>query len=389
MFNRVRQLTKKGRTMKQKQSKQRTNKYIRRTAASLAVILVLVVAVSQMPFAWAQSLQEQIDQLSRQNSDTQGQVSVLEDQAVDFNDKISKLQQEINGLQEQINQSVAQIDATQAKINEAEVELAKQRQLLGQNIRAMYVEGDVSTLEMLASSQDLSDFVDKQQYRNSVKDKIKATLDKVNELKHQLNAEKEILEAQKKDQETRQARLNGQRAEQDRLLSLNESQRNELNGQIKNNSAKIAELRKQQAAENAKLFGGSVPQGIPGGGGYPGAWAFAPIDSIIDTWGMYNRECVSYTAWKVWSSGRYMPYWGGIGNANQWDDNARAAGIPVDTNPRVGDVAIKNAGFYGHAMYVEHVYGDGTIYISQYNAAWDGNYSEARISTAGLVFIHF
>lgn len=369
-----------------------TNKkltYIKRSAAAFTAVAILVFSVLHMPFAWAVSLQEQIDQLSQQNGQTREQVDVLEDQAVDFNDKISKLQQEINGLQAQINDSVAQIQTTQVKIDEAETELAKQKKLLGENIRAMYVEGDISTLEMLASSQDLSDFVDKEQYRNSVKDKIKSTLDKVNELKNQLKAEKETLEAQKKDQETRQARVNGQRAEQDRLLSLNESQRGELNSQIKNNSSKIAELRKQQAAENAKLFGGSVPQGIPGGGGYPGAWAFAPIDSIIDTWGMYNRECVSYTAWKVWSSGRYMPYWGGIGNANQWDDNARAAGIPVDTNPRVGDVAIKNAGFYGHAMYVEHVYGDGTIYISQYNAGWDGNYSEARISAAGLVFIHF
>ena len=108
-----------------------------------------------------------------------------------------------------------------------------------------------------------------------------------------------------------------------------------------------------------------------------------------DNWGMYNRECVSYTAFRVAASGRHMPYWGGSGNANQWDDNARAAGIPVDGNPRVGDVAISNAGYYGHAMYVEAVHGDGTISISQYNADWRGTYSTNRISIGSLVFIHF
>jgi peptidoglycan DL-endopeptidase CwlO len=112
-------------------------------------------------------------------------------------------------------------------------------------------------------------------------------------------------------------------------------------------------------------------------------------NTSADPWGMYKRQCVSYTAWKVWKSGRYLPFWGGYGNANQWDDNARQAGIPVDGNPRVGDVAVSNSGYYGHVMYVEAVYGDGTIYVSQYNANWGGTYSEARVSIGSLVFIHF
>jgi surface antigen len=109
---------------------------------------------------------------------------------------------------------------------------------------------------------------------------------------------------------------------------------------------------------------------------------------------MYNRECVSYTAWKVYESGHYMPYWGGRGNANEWDDNARAAGMRVDHDPN-GDavVAIKNAGTYGHAMWVESVNANGTINISQYNAnsiTDPGKFSRAyNVSTSGLVFIHF
>jgi surface antigen len=78
------------------------------------------------------------------------------------------------------------------------------------------------------------------------------------------------------------------------------------------------------------------------------------------------------------------------GNANQWDDNARAEGIPVDTSPRQGDVAIKNSQPYGHAMYVDSVNGDGTINISQYNANLQGTFSRVyNLSPSGLVFIHF
>ncbi len=40
-------------------------------------------------------------------------------------------------------------------------------------------------------------------------------------------------------------------------------------------------------------------------------------------------------------------------------------------------------------MYVEDVLDDGRLLISQYNAGWDGRYSEAIISGNGLSFIRF
>jgi surface antigen len=89
-----------------------------------------------------------------------------------------------------------------------------------------------------------------------------------------------------------------------------------------------------------------------------------------------------------------MPYWGGYGNANQWDDNARAAGISVDSNPKAGDVAISNSGTWGHAMYVEAVGDDGSVLVSDYNQQYDGLYREYTVSLStiqnrGLLFLHF
>lgn len=121
---------------------------------------------------------------------------------------------------------------------------------------------------------------------------------------------------------------------------------------------------------------------------YP--WAGAPFpNELVDDYGMFQRQCVSYTAWKVASSGRNMPQWGGKGHALQWDDNALSEGIAVDEVPRAGDVAVSNAGEYGHVMYVESVNEDGSINVSQYNAQNDGTYSEETREIAGLMFIHF
>ena len=111
-------------------------------------------------------------------------------------------------------------------------------------------------------------------------------------------------------------------------------------------------------------------------------------DSIVDSWGMLNRECVSYAAWYVANSGRRMPYWGGRGNANQWPSDARADGIPVDNTPQVGDVAIYMGGAYGHAMIVQKIMGS-TVEVSSFNADGTGHYSVDDWPVSSLVFIHF
>ena len=123
------------------------------------------------------------------------------------------------------------------------------------------------------------------------------------------------------------------------------------------------------------------------GGGYPDKWCGRQLDTVVDDWGMYNRECVSYTAYRVAMSGRRMPY--GFGDANRWPMAAKISGINVDMSPRAGDVAIHLDNNHGHSMYVEAVNADGTLNVSQYNKNKTGTYSEETIGREGLVFVHF
>lgn len=363
-----------------------------------ALVLVFAGGAVVSPLVQADEYEQKIRALRAENSQLQNQDQRLTVEAKNIEEVIQRLQVKISALEEQIRKNEAKSVQLNKEIKLAEEELERQRDLLGKNIRAMYIEGDISTLEMLASSKDISEFVDKQQYHSSVKSKIKTTLDTVNALKLELNKQRIALETLIAEQEAMQSQLAQQRAEQNRLLNLNQSQRSALNREIQSNNSRITELRREQAIANARFLG-APGSGVNCGGGYPGSTAGPwgnwgcnyPIDHSVDTWGMFNRQCVSYTAFKVAASGRTMPKWGLMhsANAKDWDDLARQYRIPVDGNPRPGDVAISNSGYYGHAMYVEHVYNDGTIYISQYNAGWDGRYSEARISAAGLEFIHF
>lgn len=358
-------------------------------------------------YVHANSYQEQINQLNAESAEKKEARSNLQTQATTLEDKIRIIGQEISGLETQIQQNKAQRVELNARIAAAKIELAENRDLLQQNIRAIYIEGNISTVEMLVSSPTISDYLDKEQYRYVIQDTINDTLDKIQSLENELKSKKQKVDKLIVDQVQMQTRLDGQRQEQNRLLAMNKKQQRTYNAQIQSNNSEVSELQRQQAEENARLAaasggGYSAGSGINCGGGYPGdapgpwgRWGCNySIDNAVDTWGMYNRQCVSYTAFKVDASGRHMPYWGGFGNAKEWDDNARAADIPVDYNPRVGDVVVNNSGDYGHVMYIERLGGNGDIYVSDYNQQWDGRYREYWISgevarANGLIYIHF
>ncbi len=356
-------------------------------AALLLVGLVSGAAV----VAHADQFDEQINALNAQNGETRNVVNGLASQAGTYQEAIGVLQAQINGLQAELNANVARQNDLQQQITEKQNEVDKQKAYLGEDIRTMYIDGQLTTIEELATSKDLSDYVDKESYRTSVQNKIDSTIKQIVALQAQLQKQKSELDVLVNSQKQQSDQLANAKYQQDQMLAYNQGQQSAYNNQIKANSGKIAELRRQQIAANSRFSGGAPGSGATCGGGYPAKWCNIPQDSVLDDWGMYNRECVSYTAFRVAASGRYMPGWGWAsrGNANQWDDNARSAGIPVDGNAQAGDVAISNSGAYGHAMYVESVNGNGTINISQYNVNLDGRYSTNTIAKGSLVFIHF
>lgn len=368
-----------------------------RISAALT-LSVLITGGTIIQSVKADQFDEQIRALQGQNAEAQKNVNTLQSEANSYQDAINKLQTQIDAVLVQIAAGQAEQARLQAEIAAKQAEIDQQRALLGEGIKAMYVDGQISTIEMLATSNNLSDFVDKEEYRNAVQKNIQDSLARIAKLQNELKQKKVQVDQLIESQRAQEAQLAADRRSQADMLAYTEGQKAQFNSQISANSGRIAELRRQQMIANARYTIGPPGAGANCGGGYPGKWCEIPMDAVIDNWGMYNRQCVSYTAFKVQQdflagrNGRPMPYWGGVGNANQWDDNARASGIPVDSNPTPGSIAISNAGTYGHSMYVEQVgtmNGQPAVYVSDYNQQWDGRYREYWRYTTGLVFIHF
>lgn len=351
-----------------------------------AIAILMFSIIPRVQEARAESVQDKITALQQENGQFQNAITRLASEATSYADAINKLKAQIDTLQGQINNSTKEQERLQNEITEAEKELTKQKTLLGKNIKAMYLEGDISTIEMLASSKDLSEFVDKAQYRNSVKDKIKESVDKITKLKQELVAKKEGVEALLKEQQAQQATLDNSRSEQSNLLNYNQSQQNDFNSRTKDNQSKIDSLIASQRRANFNPDGGYYFLRFPGPVGgvnpnsYPyndGGFGMSPGPGCVDNdgpdqWGYCTRQCVSYTAWAVEASGRSAPRY--YGNARDWVAAAYARGVTVSRTPQPGDVAISTSGYWGHAMYVESV-GNGTFNTSEYNTYLNGRLS--------------
>ena len=360
---------------------------------------VMGTSLVWIPAARADSFQEKIDALNAQISQQQATASQLHAQADTLNNKLAGINAQAAAVSAQLQLNRAKQAQTAAAITDAKVKLESKKQILNANIRQVYQQSRLSPLEMLASSKNFSDYVDKQQYQDKIKDHIQEATAAITKLKADLEKRQADLAVIASQQAGLAATLAQQRAEAAQLLASTQGEENAYQSDIKNRSAAVTQLKAQQAAaiRSASRFvsGASIP-GASGGrggscdngsgnGGYPTAWCNAEQDAFADSWGMYVRECVSYAAWKRSAIGRPVP--GGWGNANQWPGAARRAGYTVDGSPRVGDAAVYMPGSYGHVMIVEQVK-SSTVLVSQMNGDNDGHFSYGEWPISSLQFIH-
>jgi surface antigen len=321
----------------------------------------------------ASALNAQIAQSNQAAADLAAQGETLKARISEFDSQIAKTDAQIQLVKNKLSQ-------LEIELNNAQKELDRQKVLLKASIKELYKKNDASSVELLVSINSFNDYFNNKAYLNKLKANIQESTEKVIALKQQIQSQKDEQAKLLKQEQDSRAVLAQARSEKDQLLA--ETQGQEANYRNQVNSLKQQQNQVMSAIAAKMAASGTVITAGSGNGGYPAKWANAPQDALIDSWGMYNRECVSYTAFKVWQSGRYMPYWGGRGNANQWPGNARAAGFEVDNQPSPGDVAITYNGFYGHAMFVEAVNGR-MVTVSQYNYIINGQwgaYSEMTLS---------
>ena len=156
-------------------------------------------------------------------------------------------------------------------------------------------------------------------------------------------------------------------------------------------------------ALSAGLTAGAAPASA--GDDYP--WRTAG-GAATDPWGFTQRQCVSWTAYKLAQRGVALDNrteaWG---SAADWDDAARRLGHGIGHTPVVGAVAHWNpgerarhqaggtyrragwliGGSSGHVGYVTGVHPDGSAVVQQYNGDGRGSWSIVRVRAPRYLYV--
>jgi surface antigen/peptidoglycan hydrolase CwlO-like protein len=391
-----------------------SSQLFRKTCAHLGMAAVLFCLAS--PVARADQYDDQISQLKAQAAQQQAEASALHAKANDYLGKVRQLNSQIAAAQTKISLTELQSRRTSAAIDQAKADMAAKKTALGQTIKAMYLDSALTPLEMLASSRDISEFFNQQQYQDKVKEQIQTTLAALLATEAKLKQQQAELARVVAEQRVQRDQLAASRAEVNQLRVLAATDAAAADSQVRDSNARITQLKAAQAEMWRRIQagsngngGGSVGsftyrnwtgnQGACGGGyGYSSARGYNYChfghDALVDEWALYSRECVSYAAWAVhYREGIPLGSFGGQGNAYQWPSTLSGR-YRIDNNPSGSVVAVvapqSMIGGVGHIMMVEHVYGDGWIKVSQYNWGNTGQYSVMDLKVvSGLQFIHF
>ncbi len=386
--------------MKQRSTTPVSRHSIRRVViATIAALMVFTVPFSLSPKVSADKYDDQINALQKE-------ISEYQSRAGELNKQILSLQEEVKGIDDQKKLIQTQIDLTEVKltklqqdITDTETRIGDNRTALGTTIADLYIDDTISPLEMLASSQNIGDYVDKQEYRNVVRDQLSTTIDTIKQLKVNLEKQKTDVQRTLVDQNNAKNALVAKESERNTLLARTRGQEGAYQQLTADReSQKLKVQQQQQAAIEAAIAaaGGGGAVVLPGtSGGYPWNASNCYVDSSAlshggvdgnggDGMGYGCRQCASYVAWRILKETGYAPtYWG---DAIDFVASGRSAGFTVSTKPRERAAGvITTGGRPGHVVWVESVNeAAGTMVVSQYNyynaggPGW-GNYSKMQV----------
>lgn len=174
-------------------------------------------------------------------------VQLLQDKLDNLEDSRDALQSEIDTVQKRIDETQVEIDRAQAEIEAKQAEFDSVYEEYCQRLRAMYISGNVSMIEVLLESGDIGSILTRAQMVQSVSEQDSATLDELMTKMEEINQEREAL-AQKKIQlnEDKESLNTRKQALQESIDEYNAS-KNELDAEVAECNAAIRELSSQQS----------------------------------------------------------------------------------------------------------------------------------------------
>jgi len=361
--------------------------FIKRGLIILLIILLTAIAVVQPTEKIAATSlsdllkrQKELQRLAEENKrlaeQKQREAQDIENIIINLQSSIDNTEKDIRQTREQISLSNSIIAKLQSDIDETQSKLNDLQRKLRQAFQSLYEISRISPLETVLTSKNLTEAVSRTQYIQEMQIQTMEQIKEVEVLLKDLNQQKDNKQKQKNDLEelkaslsVQQARLEGQRIQQNRILALTQGEINRHESILKKLEAEREVLDRQIYEERRRLAGRE--QIIYGANdSYP--WPNDPNPYSVDPWLFYKRQCTSFAAFM------FLRHYGrvfyntrpGQGSAWNWGALARDQGYQVSDTPSVNSVVFWGRSQimpYGHTAWVTRVHPNGLIDLEEYN----------------------
>ena len=198
-------------------------KWLRLSAAALAALILLfsVPAATPARAASLSELQRQQQQLKQKKSQVDAQIASLKNDKAKQQQYKDAVTTQINTVQQQIDNLNDQIAGLNADITDKENQIAAKQKDIDDNIdklkerlRAIYLTGDASTLEIILNAKSVMDLADKTemlqaitQHDTELIDSIKSEMQSIQQQKAEIEKNRSAVASAKKEYDAKQSEL--------------------------------------------------------------------------------------------------------------------------------------------------------------------------------------
>jgi septal ring factor EnvC (AmiA/AmiB activator) len=196
-----------------------------------------------------------IDELQVKSQQLQANIQSNNDRIAELSQQGDSLQVKVDELKNEIARANTEIQLTEvelAKLRErlkiAEAELERQKELLKATLQAIYERSGASTFELLMATDNLTSFLNEQEYLGQLQSAVKQSTDEVIKLKQQIEAEKVEQEELLTKQKQQRAVVDAKRAEEQAILDATQGEESKYREIVSSQLAALEEAEEELAA---------------------------------------------------------------------------------------------------------------------------------------------
>lgn len=296
-----------------------------------------------------QKLEKQEDEAEKKGEKLENQKEEAEQAKKELKEQLTSLISEMEDLEAEITEKEQEVSEKEEELMSARIEENDQYESMKKRIKYMYENGNAQFIEILLTSENIGDFLNKAEYISTISEYDRDMLKVFQAVTKEVKAQEAVLKEEYAEMEEMQNQLI---AKQDSLETMMETKAEEiasLDDAIKANEEKLEKLekavadakRKQQEALNT---GGTAGESVISGNGY------------------FTHPCPGYSRISSYFGYREQPLPGASTN-HKGMDFAAPTGTPIYAAAAGTVTTAAYSGNAGNMIAINHGNGLVTIYM--------------------------